>query len=194
MGFILGSIGAYFKLAKYFLSDNLNYLSKVADLYTLLFRGTPLILQLFVLKATLFSSLNSLLCAILVCGFNSGAYITEILYSSIISIDISQYETGLSLGFTELEVFKNIIMPQALKNARPTLMNEFSSLLKETSVVGMIGVYDLNTAARSIVSRSASPVAFYIAGVFYLIIVWGTTKLRDKINYKGEKIEELKHK
>jgi His/Glu/Gln/Arg/opine family amino acid ABC transporter permease subunit len=183
IGLVLGCLLATIKVI-YRFTYNLLFFSKLVELYTLIFRGTPLILQLLLLKATVFGKMNEIVCAIIVCGLNSSAYITELMYSSVIAIDISQYEAGLSLGMPQLDVLKYVIAPQAFKNAKPTLLNEFSSMLKETAVVGMIGILDLNMTARSMVSRTAKPTALYIAGLMYLSIVLMMTNIQNRFNYK----------
>ena len=116
--------------------------------------------------------------AIITFGVNSGAYVAEIIRGGLESIDDGQIEAGCSLGLNKLQVMLFIILPQAVRRALPPLCNEFISLIKETSIVGTIGVVDLTKVAARIVARTYEPFAPYlIIAAMYLIIVVVLSKL-----------------
>ena len=118
------------------------------------------------------ASNNKVLVAILAFGFNSGAYVAEIIRSGIMSIDNGQFEAGRSLGFGYIRTMIHIIIPQAFKNVLPALANEFIVLIKETSVSGYVGLQDLTKGGDIIRSRTYSAFMPLIAvALIYLVIV-----------------------
>lgn len=158
-----------------------NILAVICNIYVTVIRGTPVMVQLLIIFYVVFASANNIppaVSAILCFGINSGAYVSEIFRSGILSVDIGQTEAGRSLGLTSSQTMLKIILPQAIKNALPALGNELITLLKETSVVGYIGLVDLTKSHSIIKSRTFS--AFWplmaIAAI-YLVIVMGLTKL-----------------
>lgn len=162
-------------------------LKAIADLYLTIIRGTPVVVQLFVMYYLIFSStgLSKVVVSMIAFGINSGAYVAEIIRSGILSIDIGQYEAGRSLGLSESLTMRKIIMPQALKNVLPTLVNEFIQLIKETSVAGFIGVTDLSRAGDIIRSQTYEPlVPLSTVAVLYLITVMITTFFMSFIERK----------
>ena len=105
-------------------------------------------------------------------GINSGAYVAEIVRSGIMSVDQGQFEAGRSLGLNYSQTMKSIIMPQAFKNVLPALVNEMIVLLKETSIVGYIGMMDLTKGAMLIQSRTYNAfLPLLAAALIYLILV-----------------------
>lgn len=162
-------------------------LKALADLYLTIIRGTPVVVQLFVMYYLIFSStgLSKIFVAMIAFGINSGAYVAEIIRSGILSIDVGQYEAGRSLGLSESITMRKIIMPQALKNVLPTLVNEFIQLIKETSVAGFIGVTDLSRAGDIIRSQTYEPlVPLSTVAILYLITVIATTFFMSFIERK----------
>lgn len=162
-------------------------LKALADLYLTIIRGTPVVVQLFVMYYLIFSStgLSKVVVAMIAFGINSGAYVAEIIRSGILSIDVGQYEAGRSLGLSESITMRKIIMPQALKNVLPTLVNEFIQLIKETSVAGFIGVTDLSRAGDIIRSQTYEPlVPLSTVAILYLITVIATTFFMSFIERK----------
>lgn len=165
----------------------INILKILANLYLTIIRGTPVVVQLFVMYYLIFSStgLSKIFVAMIAFGVNSGAYVAEIIRSGILSIDIGQYEAGRSLGLSESLTMRKIIMPQALKNVLPTLVNEFIQLIKETSVAGFIGVTDLSRAGDIIRSQTYEPlVPLSTVAILYLITVMITTFFMSFIERK----------
>ena len=158
----------------------LNWLCKI---YLAVFRGTPVMVQLLIAYLIILSNVdNTLIVAIFAFGINSGAYVAEIMRSGIMSIDKGQIEAGRSLGFNYAQTMIRIVLPQALKNTLPPLLNEFIALLKETSVAGYIGVRDLNKAGELIrgVSFEIFMPLFAVAAI-YLCVVLLLTYLVGKL-------------
>ena len=147
-----------------------------ANVYVDFIRGTPLLVQIFLvyfaLPNIIGSRVDPFVAAISACSINSGAYVAEIFRAGIQSIDKGQMEAGRSLGMTWAQTMRYIIMPQAFKNVVPTLANEFIVLLKETSVAGYIGLQDLTKGGDIIKSRTYSAFMPLIAvALIYLVMV-----------------------
>jgi len=161
-----------------------NPLSLLCDFYVMLVRGTPVTLQLLILYFVIFDFMKyqQILIGVLAFGLNSGAYVSEIIRGGILSIDKGQMEAGRSMGLTGKQCMLYIIMPQVVKNTLPAIFNEFIALIKETSVVGYIGVIDLTFAGKLIQSGYAEAFLplFVVAGV-YLIIVYLMTFVLKKL-------------
>ena len=155
-------------------------LSTFARMYIGIIRGTPALLQLMILYYIIFKSvnINIVVVGIISFGLNSGAYVSQIIRSGLISIPKGQEEASTMLGFNYFQTMKYVIMPQALRNVLPALGNEFITLLKETSVAGYIGILEL-TKASDIVASSTYDYFFplLIVAIIYLILTLGLTKL-----------------
>lgn len=155
-------------------------LSAFARMYIGIIRGTPALLQLMILYYIIFKSvnINIVVVGIISFGLNSGAYVSQIIKSGLISIPKGQEEASTMLGFNYFQTMKYVIMPQALRNVLPALGNEFITLLKETSVAGYIGILEL-TKASDIVASSTYDYFFplLIVAIIYLILTLGLTKL-----------------
>lgn len=146
----------------------------IANLYTTIIRGTPVMVQLLFIYYVVFSFAPreaKLLIAALSFGLNSSAYISEIFRSGIQSVSVGQMEAGRSLGLTRGQCMVSIILPQAIRNVLPALFNEFIALLKETSIAKTIAIMDITNAGDSIRSRSQSYAPLIISGLMYLILV-----------------------
>lgn len=161
-------------------TGKLYLLSTFARMYIEIIRGTPALLQLMILYYIIFKSvnINILVVGIISFGLNSGAYVSQIIRSGLISIPKGQEEASTMLGFNYYQTMKYVIMPQALRNVLPALGNEFITLLKETSVAGYIGILEL-TKASDIVASSTYDYFFplLIVAIIYLILTLGLTKL-----------------
>lgn len=157
----------------------LSILNIIAEAYTAIIRGTPVVVQLLITYNVIFVfSDEAVLIGIFAFSINSGAYISEIIRAGINSVDKGQTEAGRSLGLSQFTTMKSIVLPQALKNILPALGNEFIALLKETSVIGYLGVVDLTRAGELVRSRTAD--AFFtliFVAVVYFILVFGLTAL-----------------
>ncbi len=193
IGIVIGTLIAVVKVAPKYRAGA-KILDGICSLYVGLFRGTPIVVQLLISYYVLLPAFNLSAAAesvaVWVFGMNSGAYVAEIMRGGINSVDIGQTEGGRALGLTYGKTMLKIVVPQAIKNILPTLGNEFISLIKETSVVSFISVYDLYTVAQAIGSNSYDltiPYLFlalvYIAVVFLISVA---VKLLEKA-LKGEK-------
>ncbi|MBW9151217.1 amino acid ABC transporter permease [Clostridium estertheticum] len=177
----LGILGALIKVS------SLKVLGKAVDIYTWLFRGTPLLLQLFF---TYFGlpiigiKLSPFVAAALTFSLNYGAYFTEIFRSGIQSIDKGQYEAAKVLGMSYRQTMTKIILPQAFKRIIPPMCNEGITLIKDTALLAAIGLQDILRAAREIVTRDFTITPFIIAAIIYLIftsvVVMAFKKLEKK--------------
>ncbi|HLQ73244.1 MAG TPA: amino acid ABC transporter permease [Bacillota bacterium] len=171
IGFILGTILALFKITS-------NPLLKwFADAYTSIFRGTPLILQLMIIYFAVPQltgyDISAYLTAITAFGLNSSAYVSEIIRAGILAVDRGQMEAAQALGVPYRQMMVNIILPQALKNILPALMNEFITLTKESAIVSTIGYLDLMRRSQIVgadIYRNFEPLLF--AGVIYWVMVY----------------------
>lgn len=158
----------------------LNFLCKV---YVTVIRGTPMMVQLLIMYFVIFANTRNMVgVAALAFGINSGAYVSEIIRGGIMAVDAGQMEAGRSLGFGYAATMRLIIIPQAVKIILPALGNELITLLKETSIVTVIGLRDLTKAAMLIVGKTYLAFMPLIAiALIYLIIVMILTWLVGKL-------------
>lgn len=167
---------------------NFNPLASLAKLYTTVIRGTPVLVQLLIFYYVIFGpfrDLSKILIASVAFALNSGAYIAEILRSGFESLPKGQWEASDSLGFSYFQTIRYITMPQVLKNSLPSLMNEFITLIKETSVVGWIGLSDLMRGADNIRLQTATAFeALTVASLVYLLLTSLATRLASRVERK----------
>lgn len=164
----------------------------ICKIYTTVIRGTPVVLQLFIMYfIVLISVKNGLVVGAVTFGLNSAAYVAEVARAGLESVDPGQMEAGRSLGLSYLKTMIKIILPQAFRNIIPALFNEFIALVKETSVAGYVGILDLGKVPGLIQSRTFDylfPLLF--ASVLYLIVVCVLTlieKLLEKWLAKSDR-------
>jgi len=176
LGFVLGIILSLFKISKF------KPLVWLADAYTSIFRGTPLVLQLMIIhfgSPQIFGyQIEPYVSAVLAFGLNSAAYISEIIRAGIMAVDKGQSEAAMALGVPYGKMMLNIILPQALKNILPALMNEFITLTKESAIVTTIGVMDIMRRAYQVGAekfRFIEPLL--LAGLIYYLMVITLTLL-----------------
>lgn len=148
-------------------------LNAICRVYLTIIRGTPVVVQLMIAYFIVFvSAKDGVPVGMLAFGINSGAYVAEIFRAGIMSIDNGQFEAGRSLGFNYFQTMRYIVVPQMFKSVLPTLCNEFIALLKETSVVGYVGVIDITKAGNVIAGITYS---YYIplltVAAIYLVMV-----------------------
>jgi polar amino acid transport system permease protein len=188
IGIVLGTLIAAVKVApkyKWFIK----FLDKVCAVYTAFFRGTPIMVQLLLAYYVLLpmmgiTGVDPEMVGIIVFGLNSGAYVSESIRAGILSVDVGQTEAGRALGLSNGVTMMKIVIPQAIKNVIPTIGNEMIALIKETSIVSMIGMYDLTAAAKNIGAghNLASYIApMTVAALFYLAIVYALTFVVKKL-------------
>ena len=149
-------------------------------------RGLPMALQLFIMAFVVLAirGFPVVVTAIIAFGINSGAYVSENIRAGILSVDVGQTEAGRSLGLTSAMTMRYIVIPQAIKNVIPSIGNELIALIKETSIVSMIGMYDLTAAAKNVgagqnLANYLAPMT--VAALFYLAIVYLLTFVIKKI-------------
>ena len=165
----------------------LKILNGICKVYLTVIRGTPMMVQLLIMWFVVWASArstdsNMMKCAILAFGINSGAYVAEIFRSGIMSIDKGQMEAGRSVGLTYAAAMRYIIIPQAFKNVLPALGNELITLVKETSVVTVIGLRDLTKGAMIVQSKTYQALIPYFAiAAIYLVIVMFLTWVMGKL-------------
>lgn len=146
--------------------------SKICAIYLSIFRGTPVYVQLLIMYLIVLVALPTRSVAVITFGINSGAYVAEIIRGGLEGVDDGQLEAGASLGLSRTQVMLSIILPQGLRRALPPLFNEFIALIKETSIVGTIGVVDITKVAARIVTRTYEPfMPYLVTAVIYLVIV-----------------------
>ena len=168
LGLIIGFLIAICNLSKN------KILNVIGTVYTDIIRGTPSVTQLMIIYFVIFASIDlpKWIIAAIAFGINSGAYVSEIIRAGILSIDKGQTEAGRSLGLNAGQTMAHIIIPQALKNIFPALCNEFIVLIKETAIVGYVGLMDIQKAGDFI--KSATFLAFMpligTAVIYYVLI------------------------
>ncbi len=174
LGTIIGFVVAFFRLS------TSRILKGIASLYIGIIRGTPVVVQLLIIYFVVFGAVNvsRILVAIIAFGINSGAYVAEIIRGGILSVDRGQMEAGRSLGLTYAQTMRYVIVPQALKNIFPSMVNEFIVLLKETAIVGYIALEDLTKGADIIRSRTYDAyMPLLAAALIYLCLTTVLSKL-----------------
>ncbi|MEN6324680.1 MAG: ABC transporter substrate-binding protein/permease [Syntrophomonas sp.] len=182
-GTLLGALICFMRMAKNRL------LSAIARVYISILRGTPVLVLLMIIFYIVFASVNidPVLVAVIAFGMNFGAYVSEMFRTAIESVDRGQTEAGIASGFTPLQTFIHIIMPQAVRQVLPVYKGEFISMVKMTSVVGYIAVQDLTKASDIIRSRTFD--AFFpllMVAVLYFVISWLLALVLDYIGIKTD--------
>ncbi|MCP4970152.1 MAG: amino acid ABC transporter permease [Arcobacter sp.] len=178
--FFIGIFVALMKLSSY------QFLKDIATVYITIIRGTPLLVQIFLfyfIVANIFE-LERFVAGVLALGIFFGAYMAEILRGAIQSIDKGQLEAANSLGITNFQAMRHIILPQAFKRALPTLVGELIALVKDSSLVSVISITDLTKVGKEIVANTFSPFETWIViALVYLTIT-------SVLSYIGHRIEK----
>ena len=156
----------------------------LAAIYVDFIRGTPLLVQIFLIYFALpllvGQRIDPFIAAITACSVNSGAYVAEIFRSGIQSIDKGQTEAGRSLGMTWAQTMRYIILPQAFKRIIPPLGNEFIAMLKDSSLVSVIGFEELTRRGQLIIARTYGSFEIWLTVAFiYLIMTFTISRLVD---------------
>ena len=180
-GTLLGAFICFMRMSKNQL------LVIMAKLYISIMRGTPVLVMLMLIFYVVFAkvAINPVIVAILAFGMNFAAYVSEMFRMSVESVDKGQEEAGIAGGFTKIQTFIYIIMPQALRQVLPVYKGEFISLVKMTSIVGYIAVQDLTKASDIIRSRTFD--AFFpliMVAILYFIVSWSLALVLDYIGVK----------
>ena len=183
-------IGTIVALSSYYKVKVLNQICKV---YVSIFRGTPLMPQLFFLyfglayMSDFVKNMDPVFATSIVLSLNMGAYMSETIRASILSIDTGQIEAAYAMGLTNLQTMKRIVIPQAVRVALPSLFNNFIDLIKGSSVAFVVGVNDIMGAAKSQGALSFKFFEVYgaVMVIYWCIITplgWGQKKLEKKIS------------
>ena len=176
-GLIIALIAALVQVA------NVKVLKQLARFYIWVFRGTPMLVQLYVVFYGLPSLgviLDAFTSSIIVFSLNTGAYAAETVRAAIESIPVGQLEAGYSVGMTYLKAMRRIILPQALRTAFPPLSNTLIGLVKDTSLAANITVMEMFLATQRIAARTYETFAMYCeVGVIYLLFCTVLTKLQS---------------
>lgn len=188
MGVALGSVVALVRVAHDQqrtgrMNPVLGFFNAVCQVYTTIIRGTPMMVQLLIMSMVIFAnSRNFTMVGALALGINSGAYVSEIIRGGLMAVDPGQMEAGRSLGLNYMTTMVLIVIPQAIRSVLPALGNEFIVLLKDTSLITVIGGKELLYAAQGIMNRTYEPM-FPLFGValMYLILVMIFTWLLGKL-------------
>ena len=154
----------------------------ICKVYVTVIRGTPMMVQLLIMSMVIFAnSRNFTMVGALALGINSGAYVSEIIRGGLMAVDPGQMEAGRSLGLNYMTTMVVIIIPQAIRAVLPALGNEFIMLLKDTSLITVIGGKELLYAAQGIMNRTYEAM-FPLLGValIYLVLVMLFTRLLAK--------------
>lgn len=154
-------------------------ISSILTAYVEFFRGTPLLVQLFVVYYGLPSfglRMDPIFASVLTMGLNSGAYLSEAVRAAVLSVDKGQYEAASILGFNSYQTTVHIVLPQALKIVIPSFMNGFSSIVKETSLVSVLPIIELTKLGNQIYARTYKPFEIYISlAIIYFILTYFVT-------------------
>lgn len=188
LGIVLGSVVALVRVAHDqqrpgHKNPVLGFFNIICEIYTTIIRGTPMMVQLLIMSMVIFAnSRNFTMVGALALGINSGAYVSEIIRGGLMAVDPGQMEAGRSLGLNYMTTMVLIVIPQAIRSVLPALGNEFIILLKDTSLITVIGGKELLYAAQGIMNRTYEPM-FPLFGValMYLILVMIFTWLLGKL-------------
>ncbi|AOR23133.1 amino acid ABC transporter permease [Clostridium taeniosporum] len=164
-------------------------LRNLTGIYVLIMRGTPLLLQIVVIffgLPTMGITFDRFTAAILAFVLNYAAYFGEIFRAGIISIDKGQYEAAEMLGLTPKDTFFRIILPQAIKRVIPPVVNEITTLVKDTSLVYIIGLDELLKIAKIASNRDVTLIPLILAGIVYLLVIGILSKILGRIEKKYE--------
>lgn len=180
LGSILGAFVALMKLSK------IKIISWIASIYIEILRGTPMLVQVFIvffgITAALGLDISALVCGTIALVINSSAYIAEIIRAGINAVDKGQMEAARSLGLNYRQTMKSVIMPQAIKNILPALGNEFVTLIKESSIVSTIGVGEIMFNAQVVQGISFDPFTpLIMAAALYFVLTFVLTRIMNMI-------------
>ncbi|GBF33795.1 permease [Desulfocucumis palustris] len=168
-----------------------NSVEKMLSIYVEIFRGTPLLIQLFFIYYGLPSvgiNMPGFLAAILGLALNSAAYMSEIIRASINAVPMGQKEASFVLGYNRFQSLLHIVYPQAIRVAIPPLMNSFSSLLKESSLVSVLAITELTRIGNLIYTRTYRAFEIYLTlGIIYFVMTYTVSVISKKIEKRINK-------
>lgn len=176
IGFFIGLFVGIARISQF------KILQIMAAVYADCIRGTPLLVQIFLIYFALPMAIGQrvepFIAAVAACGINSGAYVSEIFRAGIQAIDVGQIEAGRSLGLTWWQTMRFIILPQAFKNILPPLGNEFIAMLKDSSLVSVIGFEELTRRGQLIIAQTYGSFEIWMTvAVLYLIMTMAISRI-----------------
>ncbi|WKB50994.1 amino acid ABC transporter permease [Eleftheria terrae] len=168
LGLALGALVALLRVLE------VPLLKQAAAVYVSAMRGTPLLVQVFIIYYGLPSigiEFSPLAAGVLALTLNVAAYLSESLRGAVLGVSSGQWMAGTSLGLSHLQVLRHIVAPQALRTAVPSLSNSLISLIKDTSLVSVIAVTELMLATKELISTTFQPFPLYLAaaGVYWVL-------------------------
>ena len=172
-----------------------SFISKICGAYIFFFRGTPLLMQIFFIYYALpllhpaLTIQNRFFAAVLAFTLNIAAYCAEIIRAAIQSIDKGQLEASKALGLSYSQAMRLVIIPQAYRRMVPPICNEFIMVLKDTSLVFVIGIMDLTSQTRKIQSSNATALVFIPAMIIYLLMTGVFTAVFNRVEKKLSEYE-----
>lgn len=184
LGTVLGLLVAILRMSRS------KILNAVSGVYIEILRGTPILLQLYffwlVLPKVMPFKMSDTACIVVALIINSSAYISEIIRAGIAAVDPGQWEAARSLGLSETNVMRRVILPQAVKNILPALCNEFIAEVKGTSLASVFFIRELTTAYKTVQSTTFLSVQpLLIAGMIYLVVTtvlsWAVRRLERRL-------------
>lgn len=183
LGLVFGLVAALAQLSKF------APLRLTAKVYVDFIRGTPLLVQIFIiyfaLPVVIGHRIDPFFAAVAACSINSGAYVAEIFRAGIQSIDIGQMRAGLSLGMNWTMTMRYIILPQAFKRIIPPLGNEFIAMLKDSSLVSVIGFEELTRSGQLIIAETYGSLEIWFAvAIIYLVMTLTITRIVSVLEKK----------
>ena len=189
LGLFFGIVVALIRLS------GVKALKIIGNIYVDFIRGTPLLVQIFLvyfaLPGLIHHRVDAFFAAIAACSINSGAYVAEIFRGGIESIDKGQMEAGRSLGMTWWQTMRYIILPQAFKRVIPPLGNEFIAMLKDSSLVSVIGFEELTRRGQLIIARTYASFEIWLSVAFiYLIMTFAVARLVSVMERRYKKDEQ----
>lgn len=176
VGFFIGLFVGIARISQF------KVLRVLAAIYADCIRGTPLLVQIFLiyfaLPMVIGQRVEPFIAAVAACGINSGAYVSEIFRAGMQAIDIGQMEAGRSLGMTWWQTMYSIILPQAIRNILPPLGNEFIAMLKDSSLVSVIGFEELTRRGQLIIAQTYGSFEIWMTvAILYLIMTLAISRI-----------------
>ncbi|MDY0394988.1 amino acid ABC transporter permease [Virgibacillus halophilus] len=171
--------------------SNIKVLKMIGSVYISIFRGTPLLVQIFVIYYGLPQidiELSPITSGVLALSLNAGSYLSESFRAAILAVDKGQMEAAVSMGMTYWQAMRRVILPQSIRIAIPTLSNTYIILIKDTSLVSVITVTELLQMSTLIIAKTFEPLTIYLlAAALYWIVITFFTALLDRLEKRTSK-------
>lgn len=182
---VLGFLTALARISK------IRLLKVIGSIYISIFRGTPLLVQIFVIYYGLPQidiELSPITSGIIALSLNAGSYLSESFRAAILAVDKGQMEAAVSMGMTYWQAMRRVILPQSIRIAIPTLSNTYIILIKDTSLVSVITVTELLQMSTLIIAKTFEPLTIYLlAAALYWIVITFFTALLDRLERQTSK-------